>query len=102
MARRTPYNSIEEAEALLRIGYFYDGPNYKQLLNENDFQFPTKSNEEFYPSDLILEESKKESSKYLDPIDPISKPLGGQIIKHEIQIITNEPLTKKKWWQFWK
>lgn len=103
MARRIPkFNSLEEAEALLRKGYFYDGPNYQHLMNENMYPFPTKSNEEFYSTDRILEESKKESSKYLDQIDPNSKPLGGQIVKNEIEAINNSPIQKKKWWQIWK
>ena len=101
MARQIPrFNSIEEAEELLRKGYFYKGEDYRHLMNEKDYWFPTKSNEDLYPSAQILEESKKQ--RYLDAIDPNSKPLGGQIVKNEIQMITNEPSTKKKWWQIWK
>ena len=94
MARQIPrFNTIEEAEDLLRRGYFDSNVRSEPKIQDsyNDYFIPTRI-EDIEP----LEPYKSE------PINQDSKPLGGKIVKHEIQMITNEPSTKKKWWQIWK
>jgi hypothetical protein len=68
MARPRPkINSIEEAEALLRKGYFTD---------DESFRISKVINSEFDHGYVELMTKKIE--------------------------INNEPILKKKWWQFWK
>jgi hypothetical protein len=88
------FNSIEEAEALLRQGYF------DQSINKYDRIIPNTNDDYFIPT--RIEDIKPLEPYKSEPINQDSKPLGGKILKNEIQMITNTPLTKKKWWQIWK
>ena len=94
MARQIPrFDTIEEAEALLRQGYFDSNVRSEIKISDtyNDYFIPTR-----------IEDIKPLEPYKSEPINQDSKPLGGKIIKNEIQMITNTPLTKKKGWQIWK
>ena len=94
MARQIPrFDTIEEAEDLLRQGYFDSNVRSEIKIYDtyNDYFIPTR-----------IEDIKPLEPYKSEPINQDSKPLGGKIVKNEIQMITNTPLTKKKWWQIWK
>lgn len=113
MAQFHQFNNIEEAEDLLRKGYFESTSSEeytKSLIEENkarsayanyiadhlESRFKTLE----FEKDISLFHERS-SNPILEPIDPTYKPNRGQIVETKIEKIINET-PKRKWWQIWK